>query len=221
MKELEQLEKEHQELGKKIQELKDSLNKPKGFEVDRWYKSTTGSVACFKGFPFKGYGLGAGIVWRDNDWDWSDLSEWKPANEQEVKDALIKEAERIGYKEGVEIKHLLYERVGFLDYGFTGFRNNCFTEFWYKGLIVMKDGKWATIIKDETIKIGGYEVKFHQIAKDGAWYSTTIDGYGYSHYFWKSAKEIYLHPNAKVMIGYSKQFDVSLETINKILDKLK
>jgi len=33
MKELEQLQKEHQELGNRIQELKDSLSKPKGFDV--------------------------------------------------------------------------------------------------------------------------------------------------------------------------------------------
>jgi hypothetical protein len=49
---------------------------------------------------------------------------------------------------------------------------------------------------------------------------TTIDGNLFTKEFWQSAKLISEHSKAKIMVGCSKQFDVSLETINQILNKL-
>jgi len=225
MKELEQLQKEHQELGNRIQELKDSLNKPKGLEIGRWYRHTykgrCGPIINYQGGK-SGYGFDGNLNWRylSDGWNFCSYPEyWSLATEQEVKDALIKEAERRGYKEGVEIKHPLYRTVGFLDNDITGFKNNCFTEFWYKGSIVMKDGKWATIIKDDVISIGGYKVVFAESRWKNKY--TSIDGNDFFIDFWQAAKLISEHSKAKVMIGCNCQFDLSVDVINKILDKLK
>jgi len=220
---LEQLQKEHQELGKKIQELNDSINKPKDFEVGRWYKWKGPGEAMFnyEGINEFGMALGYGIsecTWSQTPWV-SDFNNWYPATEQEVKDALIKEAERRGYKEGVVIKSFICGYSGFKDNGLIESSNGRLTEFYYKGSLVMKDGQWATIIKDDVISIGGYKVVFAESRWKNKY--TSIDGNDFFIDFWQAAKLISEHSKAKVMIGCSKQFDVSLETINKILDKLK
>lgn len=94
MKELEQLEKEHQELGKKIQELKDSLDKPKDFEVGGWYrhKLGRGPIVNYQGNN-KGFGFDYLLNWINLTDTWTFCTHpynWQPATEQEVKDALIK-----------------------------------------------------------------------------------------------------------------------------------
>lgn len=217
MKELEQLEKEYQDLWRKIQELKDSLNKHKDFEVGKPYvRKELGNIVWKPESGKSAYGFGNMGPWL-TQYNFVDEDFEREATEQEVKDALIKEAERIGYKQGVDIKHLLFERVGFLDDGFTGFKDNCFTEFWYKGSCVMRDGQWATIIKDETIKIGGYEVKF---CNDNT--HTSINDIIFSRGFWENAKSVSQHSAGCIVIFIERNYcSISLETINKILDRLK
>jgi len=70
------------------------------------------------------------------------------------------------------------------------------------------------IDKETKIFIDCYEVKFPLKSL------TTIDGYEFNLEFWKAAKLISQHNKAKIMVGCSKQFDVSLETINKILNRI-
>ena len=83
------------------QQLKDLLS----LEVGVWYKYY-GSLLCFKGNEttskiIKCYGFCSG-------WDeaiscglGSDLNKWTPATDKEVEEALIKEAKKRGFKEGV------------------------------------------------------------------------------------------------------------------------
>ena len=71
----------------------------------------------------------------------------------------------------------------------------------------------SEIAAAEKIEIGGYKVEF----KNG---TTFISGNEFTKEFWQAAKLIPEHSKAKIMVGCSKQFDVDLTTINKILSKL-
>lgn len=59
----------------------------------------------------------------------------------------------------------------------------------------------------------------------GNWYWARcvgeIDGNVFTTEFWQAAKLISEHSKAKIMVGCSKQFDVSIDQINAILEKLK
>ena len=135
---------------------------------------------------------------------------------------LIAEAKKRGFKKGVMINHSIEGK---------GHRALIFNELSYHsgynwlcdgwGNVVFKDGVWAEIVKDEPIKIGGrYEVVFMGKKGTSDILYTKIDGHDFLKEFWQSAKVISEHSKAKIMIGCSKQFDVSLETINQILEKL-
>lgn len=233
---LEKLEKTVKDLLKEIEDLKD---KPK-FEVGKWYKNEAGCLVFARAFTEKKEPLGYGFAWdktwlKDSNKNWSEKG-LRLATESEVKEALIKEAKRRGFKDGVKIKNLLTCSMDdTCSNGFTYIDYNFFTDTLYAAEtyngdpVIYKQGKWAEILpQEEKIKIGGYEVKFHKAnqrcQKSGANFcqdGTNIDGHVFTPEFWQAAKLISEHSKAKIMVGCSKQFDVSLETINKILDKLK
>lgn len=84
--------------------------------------------------------------------------------------------------------------------------------------IFMADTSWfKPIYEEDKIEIGGYEVKFIKRTHSNC---TTIDDNCFTQDFWEAARTITRHAKAKIMIGCNKQFDVSIGTINKILDKL-
>ena len=141
----------------------------------------------------------------------------RPATESEILEALKNEAIKRGFKEGVRIERTNHfaPNVGkaHLTMGGLGYKYvKELDRLEAFGSAVYEKGQWATIIGD-TIKIGVYEVKF-------VGNHTTIDGYDFSKVFWQSAKTISEHSKAKIMVGCSKQFDVSLEIINQILNRL-
>lgn len=229
IKTIAELEEQLNSISEQIKELK---NKPK-FEVNRWYK--------IDGEPFmkylvehlsendnKGYGLNRYGEWSDNDFG---LSSCKPATPEEVKAALVKEAEKRGYRKDVDVKSLMYAK-GKIDSNIFSFDITKHNTRLYIGkngqFNIFDNGKWAEIIKDYVIKVGSYEVKFHNekevlFCEEIGTYPgkrTTIDGNLFTKEFWQSAKLISEHSKAKIMVGCSKQFDVSLETINAILAKL-
>jgi len=85
------------------------------------------------------------------------------ATSEEVKSHLIKEAKRRGYKHGSIINSLITLGTKHtLDMTYSkGLYDGVRTDmFWYGGGLIYKQGKWAEIIKEEPIKIGGYEVEF-------------------------------------------------------------
>lgn len=161
----------------------------------------------------------------------NELNELKVKYESSLKDeygsALIKEAEKVGFKPGVKIISVVGTE-GILTNGSLSYRKSEDKLVWNDGeYYIFHNGKWAEIIKDERIKIDSYEVVFHIVNKSPAWNGgvtlinhTSIDCNPFFKEFWQAAKVISEHSKAKMMIGCSKQLDVSLETINKILDKL-
>lgn len=198
-----------------------------GMVIGKWNRTNCMDSLVFiekfdKEMGAKGYGFKNDEWYYPNKFYWSTMGA-RPVTDKEVKDALINEAIKRGVKKGVKIKclHGWSEKAAFWynkkDVKFV-FCNN---GLWVEGLseytlCVFQDGKWAEIIKDEKIMIGGYVVRRHQNGKD-----TTIDGNLFTKEFWEASKIVSEHSKAKIMVGCSKQFDVSLETINKILDKLK
>lgn len=219
-----------------LQKLKNEVKEPK-IENGKWYKTNClgGSIFYLTESPVEdcyvsGYGFENG--------DWCDLSEhywtleqkYKPtlATHQEVEEALIKEAKKRGFKEGVRFKSALYKYDCVIttyefDFHFD-YMDMCKNVLFCNGNAIFSNGVWAEIVKYKTIKIGGrYEVKFCgdiEYNKPKGNDYTTIDGHKFTKEFWQSAKVISEHSKAKIMIGCSKQFDVSLKTINQILEKL-
>lgn len=161
-------------------------------------------------------------LYKHEDWtgsEWGDLNQIKshrPATPSEIKDALVKVCEKMGIVPGINIKPLPFGSSVIDSYSsISWYYDESDDDLQLNGTRVYYHGKFATVVKDEVIKIGGYEVKFSEHTKD-----TKIDGNLFTYEFWQAAKLISEHSKAKVMIGCSKQFDVSLDTINKILNKL-
>lgn len=142
-----------------LQKLKQDI-KPK-FEVGKWY-TYLNAICCYTGNN-EGYGFHAYGEWA-TDIKISIPEIWIPATESEVFEALKKEAIKRGFKEGATI-------ISYLpSYGYNDKRkytlNNCGASYEKHnnalrmgGSAIFHNGKWAEIIKDEPIKIGGYEVK--------------------------------------------------------------
>ncbi len=149
---------------KEIEELKASLIKPQ-FEVGKWYykDQDDGSlVARFKkmdGSSF--YGDWVFIKGR-TDSNWSEYANtfndnMRLATEEEIKTALVAEAQRRGFKEGVRFDSL--ER---------NIQNSKVSTTWYYYLgddllstgqgIIYSKGKWAEIIESPKLTFGGHEV---------------------------------------------------------------
>lgn len=146
----------------------------------------------------------------------------RKATPKEIEEALIKEGDK-KYPVGTKINKsaLRYVTNRYIDVVNGGeYRYNNNNDTLMRGdNTIYSNGKWAEIIKDEVIKIGGHEVKFKSDGYKG-FGDTFIDDYHFSKQFWQAAKLISEHNKAKIMVGCSKQFDVSLETINAILSKL-
>ena len=154
---------------KTIQELQEQLNqfqidldgmKPKSIQLqpNKWYRGIDKKnlIACYVGNG-SGYGFGA-CGWTDCSFKFcpsdTHMCDWViEATESEVRDDLIKEAERRGFKHGVKFKcacgswHPNSE---------SEYHNNCLIVD-HEGLItafgryVMYRGKWAEIIKEEPV----------------------------------------------------------------------
>ena len=159
------------------------------------------------------------------------LKYYRPATPEEVKEALYTQWEKLGGKEGVMIKgdyffgatrdfKLQKGEVIYIDevdtlYIVGGHENGCAAH-------IYKQGRFAEIIKDEPIKIGGYEVVIHPRAQE-----TTIDGNPFPKAFWQAAKIVAEHSKAAVWVGCgaktsgNNKWMVDLEIINQILEKLK
>jgi hypothetical protein len=220
-------EEQIKDIEKQLESLKASLVKP-NFEVGTWYIATCRGVKgylirynkanevyghdAFEFFtPERGNYLTGGVF----------TSIERPATPSEIQEALTKQWEKLGTinkvlktnatgedGEGAICLNKEYE----YDPNTDELRCSVNHSF-YKKRIIYSKGKFATIIADEVIKIGGYEVKF-----EGG--HTTIDGHKFTKEFWEAAKIISTNSKACVKVGCSKQFDVSLDIINKILSKL-
>jgi hypothetical protein len=153
--EIEQLKKQLNDISDKIKQ----LEKPQ-FEVG-WYNTILGSLyfinrvndgRCF------GYGFDGGEKWIDECSPCATHQIDRPATDKEVEAALVAEAKRRGFKEGVNWESIIDEGnvVSQRSHGYTGT-----TEFIYSSNELMfgygcifSNGKWAEIVKEEKIMIG-------------------------------------------------------------------
>ena len=213
MNEIEKLKQELSDVIAKFNERIDALAKKQTFEVGKWYIDKNGEALIFNtgdkatNYGFRnngGWGIGYLLINQK-------CQNFMPASDEEVFEALKKEAERRGFKEGVNLKvnfkYLGHDHFDEIIKSEKGFRFSG-DELSLHGRIILRDGKWAEIVKDEPIKVGGYEViKKNKYICIGC------------KRFWRSEVESI----SRLMSEYgfkTVSFDgaeVSLETINKIL----
>ena len=148
-------------LGEAMGELKSIrgvLEKPEEVtpEVGKWYKSSryNNSVVFFES-KVKGYGISSTDTWWHNDgWDNLNSGNWELATNYEVECMLIKEAEKRGFKKGVEFisaagtkRTIGRGRFKIWEFGNTRGLHHTSTN----GLI-LDNGNWAEIIKQPEVK---------------------------------------------------------------------
>jgi len=145
------------------------------FEVGKWYKHTAnnheGLVFCVnKNKYVGGYGFNSSGFWEDcisfsKDW-------LTPATDKEFETALIKEAKKRGFKEGVKFLSARDGDIRTATNEFYSFDNwNKYTTLQLDTAWIFKGGKWATIIEEpkvkemtmqEVNKALGYEIKIKE-----------------------------------------------------------
>lgn len=143
--------------------------KPK-LEIGAWYKvigylcgQTPGSdiLACYTGSKNENYGFTFKGFWE------TDLTLYHEdlafctfkASEEEVKTALVKEAEKRGYKQGTKIKALISEHIPTytLRQGRPIFSLDD-NKMYIGGVLVFKAGIWAEIIEQGPIVLSRQEI---------------------------------------------------------------
>lgn len=221
------------------------------FEVGKWYKNThnqRNNLYCFQGQNKNHYGFNLSNNWTTG-YGSININEHPetqiPATPEEVKQALVKEAERRGFKEGVFFRSINecdkgqvrpykpYHKVNSIEFTYHPEDDQLYcisgmsTENgrFCSNPSIYQQGQWAEIIKEEVIKIGGYEVTIHGCSLSA--FYTRIDGHKFTKEFWQAAKVVAEHTKAAVWVGCgAKQFSngskwlAPLETINSILKKL-
>lgn len=160
------------------------------------------------------------------------------ATPKEIESHLIKEAKRRGYKEGAKVRCLMtktpleltsfnyYNSPDSLDSDQLAF--NCEENKGEVACIIYKQGQWAEIIKDEPIKIGGYEVKFkkgkvsvgcREVSND---YVRAINLV--SEYCMLKSQELQFIANSGELIffqGVNDNYKIDRNTFAKIIEKLE
>ena len=140
--------------------------KPK-LEVGKWYKEKGGSIAFYQGDNVETYGMNDVGTWRSNacwfhDWNLED-DEWTLATDKEVEEALVTEAKRRGYKDGVKVKKVIDGNLGENDWVIPFNYKITFNEyglfFSNIGIFNSVKGQWAEIIEEQL------EVTLEEIAE--------------------------------------------------------
>jgi hypothetical protein len=218
--EIEQLKKQLNDISDKIKQ----LEKPQ-FEVNKWYKHSSPEKEKILIYATDLYNDG----WF-NCFGWNICGDWIssparsynnngyiPATDKEVEEALIAEAKKRGFKEGVKINREHFKLVNYntiVDGERYG--NNYDAEYnglSFGGVYVFENGKWAEIVKEEKIMIRGYEV-----VKENRTYKIGCKRISESEM--KALRDL-MYNNDFINIKLSNEqsnYIVGLETINKILD---
>jgi hypothetical protein len=152
--ELEQLKEQLNSISEKIKQLETT-----SFQKGKWYKRNK-ELLVWNDYK-KTYGFTEDGMWSNDMLFSRDLNICVPATDKEVEEALIKEAKKRGFKDGVKIKpvsgdiNILFDNKFEYLKKWHEYKNALFID----NYLVFSNGKWAEIIKDEPIKVGGYEVK--------------------------------------------------------------
>ena len=164
-------------------------------EVGMWYKYKNNYDDCL--MVWNGskntYGFYSGVY--SEELFFSRTSDKMPATDEEVSTALIAEANRRGFKKGVNFKHnkinfpYLSNEIHKITSNNFEFNHGCLT---IDGWGIFRDGLWAEIIKEEPV----YEWQY-------VFYNLDYKTYGLSICFYTSKKEFlkntdYLKPIQKV-----------------------
>ena len=118
-------------------------------EIGKWYHYGTDLLVWNGGRST--YGFSQGVDYLNNAY--FTVDEAIPATDKEVEEALIKEAKKRGFNEGVKIKGFVCsdEEVSTITEGFVysngELRVNCSGDY-YTMRHIFEDGKWAEIIED-------------------------------------------------------------------------
>ena len=119
--------------------------------VGKWYKSRN----CLFNYQKQGnvYGFYTDGGWINGGWSWDDTSA-KPATDKEVEKALIKEAKRRGFKEGVMIKSKWLtapsKKKLMGNFIFDNEFELCCRASNGSLYTIFQDGEWATIVETIT-----------------------------------------------------------------------
>lgn len=122
-------------------------------EIGKWYKSFIGgstALVCYQKTKEFKRDVGYGINYAGN---WSCdivMNECIEATKEEVEEALIKEAKKRGFKEGVTITELnLKSHEVINEGGFHFYGSNIMHKGSHSGWCIFKDGKWAEILSSK------------------------------------------------------------------------
>ena len=86
------------------------------------------------------------------------IDDWVSATDKEAEEALIKEAKKRGFKEGVRINPVRFPENDWVIGGVYKFSEGI---LFLGSDSLFEDGKWATIIKDKTVTLNGDYTKVH------------------------------------------------------------
>jgi len=161
---------------KDLQRQLDELKAEPVLEVGKWYKDTEykNELWCITG-KNRGFGFDAMGHWSDES-ELPSNKKFTPATPEEVETALIKEAKRRGFKEGVSVKSIYFDSV-LKKHGKIRFElsENGKLRMWSEKtfyydtneddntketyLEIFNKGKWAEIITEPKVVVNGYEME--------------------------------------------------------------
>ena len=146
----------------------------------------------------------------------------------QIESHLREEAKKRGYKKGTKIYRANCGRESFEIKYHTDFIYDERNDSLYCNFTIYKQGQWAEIIKDEPIKIGGYEVKFKkgkvsvgciEVSND---YVRAINLV--SEYCMLKSQELQFIANSGELIffqGVNDNYKIDRNTFAKIIEKLE
>lgn len=149
------------------------------------------------------------------------------ATPSEIESHLIEEAKRRGYKKGVIVDENKYE-ISDNNFKYDDFLDGLYVKINNERLLpIYLNGVWVEIIKDEAIKIGGYEVEFKKgEIKIGC--KTISNSYIYNLFKLRGLlkaldiEHIFIEPKYVRVFGEMARIDVNIQNseLDKIIDKL-
>lgn len=234
------LEQRLEELQKEIDSIKKELScvkvdvKPK-FEVDKWYYGIKSDGDWFlfrytKTVKCEGYNrIYYSILLEKDRYTENDYiantqmeNDSRLATPEEVKEALVKEAEKRGFKEGVRVDRVNLPCCEGISQVVTlnkvEFTYECYNNDVLEcgGRAIYEKGTWAEIITKPKVMIGEYEVLVY--AHDKTFY--TVNGTIFSKSLINSVKDVLMYnPDSikSLNVGCNGQYKIDLDKINEIL----
>lgn len=213
---------EIEKLEKRLAELKSQPD----FEVGKWYKAKShNAFFCYKGNGV-GYGIRINNVWIDEE-PMTEISLWTEATKEEVESALIKQAEKRGFKEGVRFKSASSN----MEITLGKVKPSMYDNLLYMSLVgvVFCNGKWAEIIEEPKVEINGYEMKqdgdiisfgcakFRDIQLIRLYQHLNVTGYGSFNYYIGINES-----NRKIKsITLNSGVEITVKQLKQIVDNIK